>query len=104
MCFILLLFYYQDIENYKTVVKAKIGNWQKHLMGQKSDDWVIIHVFYQDNSKPAKSKLQLPRSSVFDKIKSDFAQGRQDRCVLTKILHNFQLRNRMILTYVFFFN
>jgi len=31
---------------------------------------------YQENSKSGKSKIQLPRSSVFDKLKSDFGQDR----------------------------
>ena len=42
-------------------------------------DWLIIHVVNQDNSKINKPKIQLPRSSVFDKIKSEFRQKNQER-------------------------
>ena len=42
-------------------------------------DWMIIHVISQDSFKGSKPKIQLPRSTVFDKIKSDFGNKNSDR-------------------------
>ena len=53
--------------------------WQKQLKQKKIFDWLIVHVVNQENSKTNKPKITLPRSSVFDKIKTEFGQKLQDR-------------------------
>ncbi|XP_066918768.1 uncharacterized protein [Clytia hemisphaerica] len=67
-----------DNDKYKSSIKSEVNNWKNHLATNKNVDWLIVHVMYQENAKSGKSKIQLPRSSVFDKLKSDFGQ---DRCV-----------------------
>ena len=67
---------------YKTSVKDEITNWFSTLRNAcgSSFDWMIILVEVSDARKS--SKL-LPRTSVLDKIKSEFSQaGKQpERCV-----------------------
>ena len=52
-------------------MKQKIMNWQENLKSRDITDWLIIQVVYQVKPNAAKSKISLPRSSVFDKIKND---------------------------------
>ncbi|XP_057306729.1 uncharacterized protein LOC130644945 isoform X3 [Hydractinia symbiolongicarpus] len=70
-----------DNDTYKSWVKNSIARWQQQLQESSITDWLIIHVMYQENHKSAKSKIQLPRTSVFDKIKTDFGQKIQERCI-----------------------
>ena len=69
-----------DNDKYKSSVRNQIIRWQKILSENQVTDWLIVHVVYQDSTKPNKSKLNLPRSSVYDKIKTEFSQ-RNDRCI-----------------------
>ncbi|WAR06773.1 TPC10-like protein [Mya arenaria] len=68
-----------DLEAYKQTVKEEITEWQAALKAKNIPDWLIV-VVNSDESK-AKTKL-LPRSSVFDKIKSDFCGKQPERVVL----------------------
>lgn len=70
-----------DNDKYKSAVKTQIMRWQKVLIENQIVDWLIVHVLYQDNSKANKSKINLPRSSVYDKIRTDFGQKFSDRCI-----------------------
>ena len=74
--------------------------WQKQLKEHKAADWFIVHVVYQDNLKSGKSKIQLPRSSVYDKIKTEFGQKSQDRYVMLKTCIQNSQRNRYIYKHV----
>ena len=71
-----------DVDIYKSVVKDEIANWFSTLRNAcgTSFDWMIILVEVSDARKS--SKL-LPRTSVLDKLKSEFSQaGKQpERCV-----------------------
>ena len=71
-----------DIDVYKSFVKDEITNWFSTLRNTcgSSFDWMIILVEISDARKS--SKL-LPRTSVLDKIKSEFSvAGKQpERCV-----------------------
>lgn len=71
----------QDFDEYRNDVKERINKWLKNIKGSNSD-WSIVQVITQGSLKGNKPKLQLPRSSVFDKIKSDFGGGKaNDRCI-----------------------
>ena len=71
-----------DVDVYKSIVKDEIANWFSTLRNAcgSSFDWMIILVEISDARKS--SKL-LPRTSVLDKLKSEFSQaGKQpERCV-----------------------
>ena len=66
----------QDLEAYKQTVKEEITEWQAALKAKSIPDWLIIVVNSEENKM--KTKL-LPRSSVYDKIKSDFCSKHQER-------------------------
>ncbi|CAH0731793.1 unnamed protein product, partial [Brenthis ino] len=59
-----------DIEYYKTVLREDIESWLKHLERNNVTDWMIVLVETYDIRKT--NKL-LPRTTVLDKIKGDFA-------------------------------
>ncbi|KAL4232651.1 Trafficking protein particle complex subunit 10 [Mactra antiquata] len=65
-----------DLEAYKQKEKEEISDWSAALKAKNIPDWLIV-VFNSDENK-SKSKL-LPRSSVYDKIKSDFCSKNPDR-------------------------
>jgi len=60
---------------YKSLVKEEIAEWLSVLRSKDSTDWMIIVVVYDEN----KVKTKLLRSSVFDKIKTDFCSKQPDR-------------------------
>lgn len=70
------LFGKQDLETYKQKVKEEITDWTSALKAKSIPDWLIVVVNSDENK--SKSKL-LPRSSLYDKIKSDFCGKHQDR-------------------------
>ncbi|XP_049885562.1 trafficking protein particle complex subunit 10 [Pectinophora gossypiella] len=59
-----------DIEYYKTTLREDVESWLKHLEKNGVTDWMIILVETYDIRKT--NKL-LPRTTVLDKIKGDFA-------------------------------
>lgn len=67
---------YQDFDEYRNVVKEKITIWLQNIKANGNTDWLIVQVITQGSINRNKPKLQLPRSSVFDKIKSDFGGGK----------------------------
>ena len=69
------IFLLQDIDMYKSLVKEEIAEWLSVLRSKDSTDWMIIVVVYDEN----KVKTKLLRSSVFDKIKTDFCSKQPDR-------------------------
>lgn len=61
---------FQDIEYYKTVLREDIETWLKELEKNNITDWMIVLVETYDIRKT--NKL-LPRTTVLDKIKGEFA-------------------------------
>ncbi|MEQ2311533.1 Trafficking protein particle complex subunit 10 [Ameca splendens] len=70
-----------DTETYKSSVKEDMMRWQNTLRSHSSADWVIIVVETNDTKKKNKTNI-LPRSSIVDKIRSDFCNKQNDRCVV----------------------
>ncbi|XP_077473021.1 trafficking protein particle complex subunit 10 [Stigmatopora argus] len=70
-----------DTEAYKSSVKEDVSRWQSSLRSHGSADWVIIVVDGGDARKKNKSNI-LPRSSIVDKIRGDFCNKQNDRCVV----------------------
>ncbi|XP_053396902.1 trafficking protein particle complex subunit 10-like isoform X2 [Mercenaria mercenaria] len=73
-----------DLETYKQKIKEEINDWCAALKAKNIPDWLIV-VFNSDENK-GKTKL-LPRSSVYDKIKSDFCSKTPDRIVVLEPLN-----------------
>lgn len=70
-----------DTEAYKGSVKEDMLRWQNSLRTHGSADWVIIVVENNETKKKNKTNI-LPRSSIVDKIRSDFCNKQNDRCVV----------------------
>ncbi|XP_018396820.1 PREDICTED: trafficking protein particle complex subunit 10 [Cyphomyrmex costatus] len=66
-----------DVDTYKTSVRDDIDAWLKILNLYHIQDWMIVLVETYDVKKA--NKL-LPRTTVLDKIRSDFAAKNGDRC------------------------
>lgn len=74
-----VIFFLKDADEFKSGVKDNITEWMRKLRDRNIVDWMIIQVISQDSLKGNKPKIQLPRSTVFDKIKSDFGGKNSDR-------------------------
>ena len=61
---------------YKTTVREEIEAWLKTLSQHNIQDWMIVLVETYDIKKT--NKL-LPRTTVLDKVRSDFASKYGDR-------------------------
>ena len=66
-------------------MKEELSDWSAALKNKNIPDWLIVVVVNEENK--IKNKL-LPRSSVYDKIKSDFCNKYSDRYSL--LLFNLQ--------------
>jgi hypothetical protein len=64
------------VDVYKTTVREEIEGWLKTLSQHNIQDWMIVLVETYDIKKT--NKL-LPRTTVLDKIRSDFASKQGDR-------------------------
>lgn len=71
-------FLFQDIEVYKSTTKDAIQSWLNSVKSCTIREWLIILVETPDNKK---SNKLLPRTSVLDKIKNDYAQKQTERCI-----------------------
>ncbi|KAJ8352583.1 hypothetical protein SKAU_G00240590 [Synaphobranchus kaupii] len=69
-----------DTEAYKASVKEDMLRWQSLLRLHGSLDWLIV-VVESDSKKKNKTNI-LPRTSIMDKIRSDFCNKQSDRCVV----------------------
>ncbi|KAG2194871.1 hypothetical protein INT47_002665 [Mucor saturninus] len=67
-----------DNEVYKTQVRKNIRNWVETIQSKKNQEWLIVYVA-DTEAKRTNNYLGL-KSSVFDKIKTDFNPPKQDRC------------------------
>lgn len=63
---------------YKSTTREEIENWQKLLTSYGISDWMILLVETLDVRK---TKNLLPRTTVLDKIRLDFGQKNDDRCI-----------------------
>ncbi|XP_042162681.1 trafficking protein particle complex subunit 10-like isoform X1 [Oncorhynchus tshawytscha] len=70
-----------DTEVYKASVRDNMMRWQGNLRLHGSADWVIVVVETSDAKKKNKTNI-LPRSSLVDKIRNDFCNKQNDRCVV----------------------
>ncbi|CAH1163565.1 unnamed protein product [Phaedon cochleariae] len=67
-----------DVDVYKASVKEDIENWLKDLNAKDINDWLIVVVESFDGKR---SNKLLPRTTVLDKIRADFAAKQGDRCI-----------------------
>lgn len=67
-----------DVDTYKSTVKEDIDGWLKVLTSYGIVDWMILVVETIDVKK---TKNILPRTTVLDKIRTDFASKHGDRCI-----------------------
>lgn len=67
-----------DVDTYKSSVKEDIDTWLKLLTSYNLTDWMILVVETVDIKK---SKNILPRTTVLDRIRTDFAAKHGDRCI-----------------------
>ncbi|KAB0790211.1 hypothetical protein PPYR_15457 [Photinus pyralis] len=67
-----------DVDAYKTSVKDDIESWMKEITGKEISDWLIVVVESYDGKRT--NKL-LPRTTVLDRIRADFATKQGDRCI-----------------------
>lgn len=67
-----------DVDTYKSTVKEDIDSWLKKLNSYGIVDWMILVVETVDIKK---TKNILPRTTVLDKIRTDFASKNGDRCI-----------------------
>lgn len=67
-----------DVDTYKSSVKEEVDAWLKLLNNYGIVDWMILVVETIDIKK---TKNILPRTTVLDKIRTDFASKNGDRCI-----------------------
>ncbi|XP_046685161.1 LOW QUALITY PROTEIN: trafficking protein particle complex subunit 10-like [Homalodisca vitripennis] len=67
-----------DIDTYKSSGKEGIEAWMKTLGQHNITDWMIVLVETYDFRK---SNKLIPRTTVLDKIRSDFGSKHADRCL-----------------------
>ncbi|XP_039267443.2 trafficking protein particle complex subunit 10-like [Styela clava] len=68
-----------DVDFYRSSVKSEIASWLSELFGNDIFDWLIVIVAGDASSKSNKPKLALPRTTLADKIKTDFCSKNPDR-------------------------
>uniref|UniRef100_A0A8C5MWF2 Trafficking protein particle complex subunit 10 n=1 Tax=Leptobrachium leishanense TaxID=445787 RepID=A0A8C5MWF2_9ANUR len=69
-----------DTEVYKASTKDDITKWQNALRAHSTTDWLIV-VVESEAKKKNKTNI-LPRTSIADKIRSDFCNKQSDRCMV----------------------
>ncbi|VEN44170.1 unnamed protein product, partial [Callosobruchus maculatus] len=67
-----------DVDLYKSSVKEDIEIWLKELSSREIPDWLIVVV---ENFDGKRANKLLPRTTVLDKIRADFAPKQGDRCI-----------------------
>lgn len=67
-----------DVDTYKSSIREEIDTWLKTLTTFGIVDWMIVVVETVDMKK---SKNILPRTTVLDKIRTDFGAKSGDRCI-----------------------
>lgn len=67
--------FFQDIDTYKLSVKEEISEWINTLKAKNIPDWLVVVVVNEES----KVKTKILRTSVYDKVKSDFCSKQSDR-------------------------
>lgn len=67
-----------DVDLYKNNVREDIETWIKELNSRDISDWLIVVV---ENYDGKRTKQLIPRTTVLDKIRVDFALKQGDRCI-----------------------
>ncbi|XP_060535184.1 trafficking protein particle complex subunit 10 [Cylas formicarius] len=67
-----------DTDAYKINVKEDIENWLKELTSREIQDWLVVVV---ENYDGKRAKQLIPRTTVLDKIRAEFAPKQGDRCI-----------------------
>lgn len=62
--------FFQDVDTYKNTIREDIEAWLKELNSREITDWLIVVV---ENYDGKRSKQLIPRTTVLDKIRADFA-------------------------------
>lgn len=61
-------------ETYKNTSKEEMVAWINKLRENHINEWIVVVIDPTDGKKMNKSKL-LPRTTIVDKVKSDFPAG-----------------------------
>ncbi|XP_077149660.1 trafficking protein particle complex subunit 10 isoform X1 [Ranitomeya variabilis] len=69
-----------DTEVYKATTKDDLTKWQNSLRAHGTTDWLIVIV--ESEAKKKNKTNILPRTSIADKIRSDFCNKQSDRCMV----------------------
>ncbi|KAI7906306.1 trafficking protein particle complex subunit 10 [Cokeromyces recurvatus] len=67
-----------DNEVYKSKIRKNIRQWVEMMQTKKNQEWLIVYVA-DTEAKRSNNYLGL-KSSIYDKIKTDFNPPKQDRC------------------------
>lgn len=70
----------KDNDAYKNVVRKQIKDWHNIVSQKRNQEWLILLVVRPDSHVGGKRLFQI-KSSILDKIKSDFNVDKRDRCV-----------------------
>jgi hypothetical protein len=76
MIWLLIIITFQDVEIYKSTVREELDTWFKTLIKHDVTDWMVVIVETPDVRKA--NKL-LPRTTVLDKIRAEYATKHADR-------------------------
>ncbi|KAJ2408365.1 hypothetical protein GGI10_004851 [Coemansia sp. RSA 2530] len=67
-----------EADTYKAVIKPRVKAWVGRVSQRKGEEWMIVYVASPEEiQRMSNSKFLSMRTSVFDKLKSDF-QGKKD--------------------------
>lgn len=72
---VIFLNIFKDMDSYKKKVRDDVFMWQSALKALTILDWLIIVVVHDDN----KVKTKILRTSVYDKVKSEFGSRNSNR-------------------------
>ena len=64
-------------------MKDEITEWTASLKARNISDWMVVVVVYEES----KVKSKLLRTSVFDRVKSDFCSKHSDRYIILLITY-----------------
>ncbi|ELU03277.1 hypothetical protein CAPTEDRAFT_46000, partial [Capitella teleta] len=67
-----------DVDTYKASVKEEISEWINALKEKNIPDWLVVVA----SNEESKVKSKILRTSVYDKVKSDFCGKNTERCVV----------------------
>ncbi|KAL7747021.1 hypothetical protein RI367_007634 [Sorochytrium milnesiophthora] len=77
-----------DAETYRQVIRKQIREWLAIVQSRREQDWLIVYVSPQDSSRNAANKFLNMKTSVVDKIRSDFNTAKRDRCIQLRVFES----------------